>query len=162
MFTWTVSTCCYPYSWFFCSSDFSVLGFSVLFCFAVLIYFYSWFFWFFNSWVFWGVFFCADDEFAINSEILLISSILFIYLNIRLKIRWIYSNCLFFYLKMVSWKRIPRCYKDVYVNGFFPRIALKFTNRLWKYLPIECYPLTYDLNGFKSRISWHHFTVDYF
>ena len=35
---------------------------------------------------------------------------------------------------------IPRCYKDVYVNSFFPRIA-----RLWNFLPIECFPLTYDL-----------------
>ena len=43
---------------------------------------------------------------------------------------------------------IPRCYKDVYVNSFFPRTA-----RLWNYLPIECFPLTYDLSGFKSRIN---------
>ena len=35
---------------------------------------------------------------------------------------------------------IPRCYKDVYVNSFFPRIA-----KLWNFLPIECFPLTYDL-----------------
>ena len=40
---------------------------------------------------------------------------------------------------------IPRCYKDVYVNSFFPRTA-----RLWNSLPIECFPLTYDLSGFKS------------
>ena len=43
---------------------------------------------------------------------------------------------------------IPRCYKDVYVNSFFPRTA-----RLWNSLPIECFPLTYDLSGFKSRIN---------
>ena len=35
---------------------------------------------------------------------------------------------------------IPRCYKDVYVNSFFPCTA-----RLWKRLPIECFPLIYDL-----------------
>ena len=40
---------------------------------------------------------------------------------------------------------IPRCYKDVYVNSFFPHTA-----RLWNYLPIECFPLTYDLSGVKS------------
>ena len=40
---------------------------------------------------------------------------------------------------------ILRCYKDVYVNSFFPRTA-----RLWNSLPIECFPLTYDLSGFKS------------
>ena len=49
---------------------------------------------------------------------------------------------------------IPRCYKDVYVNSFFPRTA-----RLWNSLPIECFPLTYDLNGFKSRINRHLLTV---
>ena len=43
---------------------------------------------------------------------------------------------------------IPRCYEDVYVNSFFPRTA-----RLWNSLPIECFPLTYDLSGFKSRIN---------
>ena len=43
---------------------------------------------------------------------------------------------------------IPRCYKDVCVNSFFPRTA-----RLWNSLPIECFPLTYDLSGFKSRIK---------
>ena len=36
---------------------------------------------------------------------------------------------------------IPRCYKDVYVNSFFPDKV-----RLWNSLPIECFPLTYDLN----------------
>ena len=43
---------------------------------------------------------------------------------------------------------IPRFYKDVYVNSFFPRTA-----RLWNSLPIEYFSLTYDLSGFKSRIS---------
>ena len=40
---------------------------------------------------------------------------------------------------------IPRChhsYKDIYVNSFFPRTA-----RLWNSLPIECFTLTYDVNG---------------
>ena len=39
---------------------------------------------------------------------------------------------------------IPRCYKDVYVNSFFPRTA-----KLWNSLPIECFPLTYNPNGFR-------------
>ena len=46
---------------------------------------------------------------------------------------------------------IPRCYKDVYVNNFFPRTA-----RLWNSLPLECLPLTYDL---KSRINIHLLTL---
>ena len=51
----------------------------------------------------------------------------------------------------------PRCYKDVYVNSFFPRTA-----RLWNSLPIECFPLTYDLSGFKSRIIRYLLTVGSF
>ena len=38
---------------------------------------------------------------------------------------------------------IPRCYKDVYVNSFF-----SCTARIWNSLLIECFSLTYDLNGF--------------
>ena len=52
---------------------------------------------------------------------------------------------------------IPRCYKDVYVNSFFPCAA-----RLWNSLPIECFPLTYDLSGFKSRINRYLLTVGFF
>ena len=52
---------------------------------------------------------------------------------------------------------IPRCYKDVYINSFFPCTA-----RLWNFLPIECFPLTYDLSGFKSRISRYLLTVGSF
>ena len=43
---------------------------------------------------------------------------------------------------------IPRCYNDVYVNGLFPPTA-----RLWNCLPIECFSLTYNLIGFKSKIN---------
>ena len=52
---------------------------------------------------------------------------------------------------------IPRCYKDVYVNSFFRR-----TVKLWNSLPIECFPLTHDLSGFKSRINRHLLTVGSF
>ena len=47
---------------------------------------------------------------------------------------------------------ILRCYKDV--NSLFPRTA-----RVWNSLPIECFPLTYDLNGFSSKINRHLLTV---
>ena len=50
---------------------------------------------------------------------------------------------------------IPRCYKDVYVNSFFPHTA-----RLWNSLPIEWFPLTYDLSGFKSRTNRHLLTFN--
>ena len=52
---------------------------------------------------------------------------------------------------------IPRCYTDVYVNSFFPRTA-----RLRNSPSIECFPLTYDLNGFKFRINRHLLTVGSF
>ena len=48
---------------------------------------------------------------------------------------------------------IPRCCKDVYVYNFFP-----CTTRLWNSLPIVCFPLTYDLSCFKSRINRHLLT----
>ena len=38
---------------------------------------------------------------------------------------------------------IARCYKDAYINRFFPRTA-----RLWNSLPLECFPLTYNLGSF--------------
>ena len=49
---------------------------------------------------------------------------------------------------------IPTCYKDVYVSGFFPCTA-----RLWNSLPTKCFPLTYVLSCFKSRISRHLLTA---
>ena len=52
---------------------------------------------------------------------------------------------------------ISRCYKDVYINSFFPRTA-----RPWNSLLIECFPLTYDLSGFKSRIDRHLLAVGSF
>ena len=53
---------------------------------------------------------------------------------------------------------IRRCYKDIYVKRFFPRTA-----RLWNsFQRIECFPLTYDLNGFKPRINRHLLTASSF
>ena len=52
---------------------------------------------------------------------------------------------------------IPRCYKDAYVNSFFPGTA-----RLWNSLPRECCHLNYDLSGFKSRINTHLLTIGSF
>ena len=52
---------------------------------------------------------------------------------------------------------IPRCYKDVYVDSFFC-----LTAKLWNSLPIESFPLTCYLSGFKSRINRHLLTVGSF
>ena len=51
----------------------------------------------------------------------------------------------------------PVCYKNVYVNSFFPRTA-----RLWNSLRIECSSLIYDLSGFKSGINRHLLNVGSF
>ena len=51
---------------------------------------------------------------------------------------------------------IPSCYKDVYVDSFF-----LCTARLWNSLPIECFPLTYNLNGLKSRINRYLLTLGF-
>ena len=45
---------------------------------------------------------------------------------------------------------IFRCYRDVSVNSFFPGTA-----KLWNCVPVECFRLTYDLNGFQCRINRH-------
>ena len=51
---------------------------------------------------------------------------------------------------------IPRCYKNVCVNSF-----LLHASRLWNALPMKCFPLTYGLNSFKSRINRHLLTVGF-
>ena len=66
------------------------------------------------------------------------------------------STCYFNRLRDFS-VTIRRCYKDVYVNNFFPPIV-----RMWNSLPIECFLLTYDLNGFKCKINRHLLTVGSF
>ena len=52
---------------------------------------------------------------------------------------------------------IRHCYIDVYVNSFFLPTA-----RFWNPLPIECFPLTYDLNGIKPTINRSLLTVGSF
>ena len=52
---------------------------------------------------------------------------------------------------------IPRCYKDVYVNSFFP-----VTFSPWNSLPREHFPLSNDLNSFKSKINRHLLSVGSF
>ena len=42
--------------------------------------------------------------------------------------------------------------KGAYVNSFFG-----CTERPWNFLQAEIFPLTYDLNGFKSRVNKHFF-----
>ena len=44
---------------------------------------------------------------------------------------------------LIDCTTIPRCYKYVYVNRFFPRTA-RILAQPWNSLPIECFRLTYD------------------
>ena len=86
--------------------------------------------------------------------------------NLTLFYRYYFSRCASEVAELVplpySWGRstccsdrlhdfsiiIPRCYKkDVYINNFFPRIA-----RIWNSLPVECFPLTYDLSGLNRHL----------
>ena len=51
----------------------------------------------------------------------------------------------------------PRCYKDVYVKDIFARTA-----RIWNSLPIELFPLTYDLNWFGLELTaqtWQQYSM---
>ena len=43
---------------------------------------------------------------------------------------------------------IPGCYKDAYVNSFFPRMP-----RFWNSLPAECFSLTYNLNSLSLELT---------
>ena len=61
-------------------------------------------------------------------------------------------SCYFELLDMLQ-KHMQDCYKDVYVNSFFPCTA-----RLWNSLPMKCFPLTFDLSGFKSRLNRYFLT----
>ena len=52
---------------------------------------------------------------------------------------------------------IPRCCKYAYISSLFPCTA-----RPRHFLPIECFPLTYSLNGCKSTIKRHLLTISSF
>ena len=43
---------------------------------------------------------------------------------------------------------VPSCHKKFYVTSFFPR-----TSVMWNSLPISCFPDSYNLNVFKSRVN---------
>ena len=45
---------------------------------------------------------------------------------------------------------LPNFKKEFYRNSFFPRTA-----SLWNSLPLECFPLTYNPNLFKSNVNRH-------
>ena len=63
-----------------------------------------------------------------------------------------YSNRLH-YISVI----FPGCFNYVYVNSFFSR-----TPRPWNSLPAECFPLAYDLIGYKSGVNSHLFSLDSF
>ena len=56
----------------------------------------------------------------------------------------------------------PSTFLDVKRMSISTVSFLACTARLWNSLPIECFPLTHDLSGFKSRINIHLLTVGSF
>ena len=70
---------------------------------------------------------------------------------ITLSYSWGRSTRYFDRLHDFSVTIIPKCYKDVYRM-----------DRICNSLTIECFPVTYYLNGFKSRINRHGLTVGIF
>ena len=56
------------------------------------------------------------------------------------------------------------CHHSLMLHRYLCQQFLFLTQlaRLWNSLPIECSPLTYDLNDFKSRINRHLLTVGSF
>ena len=53
-------------------------------------------------------------------------------------------------------------YWMIFLWPFLDVARISHTTRLWNFLPIECFLLTYDLNGCKSRIRTHLLTVGSF
>ena len=66
----------------------------------------------------------------------------------------ILSATSFFQTRIVYTKKSSATPKLLQINSFFPH-----KGRLWNSLPIACFPLIYNLSGFKSRINWHLLTV---
>ena len=58
----------------------------------------------------------------------------------------ILSATSFFQTRIVYTKKSSTTPKLLQINSFFPH-----KGRLWNSLPIECFPLIYNLSGFKSR-----------
>ena len=53
---------------------------------------------------------------------------------------------------------IPTGYKDVCINISTNYFQLQLG--LWNYFPEECFTLTFDLNGLKTRVTWYFLYLD--
>ena len=49
---------------------------------------------------------------------------------------------------------VPSCQKKFYAASFFPR-----TSVMWNALPLSCFPDSYNLNRFKSRVNRYLLTL---
>ena len=104
-----------------------------------------------NSWI------CYKNRYA---ELLVLhyqnvaSLILFSRYLVNVHLNWVN----WFHFLILEGGLLSTCYCDrlhhISVNSFFSHIV-RFLNSL----PIEYFPLTYDLHGFKSRINRHLLTV---
>ena len=69
---------------------------------------------------------------------------------VPLPFSWRKSTC--YYDRLLDFSvTIPRCYKDIYSNSFFPHTA-----KLWNSLPIQCFSLTQAWRGRKKQARGHH------
>ena len=66
-------------------------------------------------------------------------------------------DCMIFLSQFLKTSRNGDRKIHVYANSFIPGTA-----RLWDSLPMECFPLTYDLNGLKSITNRHFLTLGSF
>ena len=68
-------------------------------------------------------------------------------------------------LSLFYWYYFRRCslkLAQLVPLPFSRRRSTRYSDRLHDFsvtIPIECFPLTYDLGGFKSSINRHHLTV---
>ena len=55
------------------------------------------------------------------------------------------------------------CYSDRLCNFLSPFLDVTYLHKwLWNFLPLECFPLSYDLNAFQPRIKRHLLSVGSF
>ena len=59
----------------------------------------------------------------------------------------------------LNWFHLFFCHHSKMLQGCLCQQFLSSQARLWNSLPIERFPLAYDLNGFKARINRHLLTL---
>ena len=79
--------------------------------------------------------------------------IFFVFIN-HFSFYFIYFHFLFLEGGLLVILKVCLIFLSPFLDSFYPSTA-----RLWKFLYIKCFSLTYDLNGFKSRINRQLFVL---